>query len=85
MEHEPGMLLQPRHHLLASVDPQVVQHYVNCLHGRGDLPFQSPSGALMRYPGDTSLGAGANEIVACRCDCEYNFNFAAAYARSRGR
>ncbi|ULJ73596.1 phage minor head protein [Rhizobium gallicum] len=50
-----------------------------------DLPFQSPSGALLRYPGDTSLGAGASEVVGCRCDVEYNFNFAEAYARSRGR
>lgn len=50
-----------------------------------DMPFQSPSGALLRYPGDTSLGAGAAEIIACRCDVEYNFNFAEAYARSRGR
>lgn len=32
------------------------------------LPFQSPSGALLMFPGDTSLGAGAEEIVACRCD-----------------
>lgn len=30
-------------------------------------PFVSPSGARMLYPGDTSLGAGANEIVGCRC------------------
>lgn len=50
-----------------------------------DLPFQSPSGALLRYPGDTSLGAGPAEIINCRCSIEYNFDFAEAYARSRGR
>lgn len=33
-----------------------------------DTPFTSPSGAQFRYPGDTSLGAPAKEIVACRCD-----------------
>jgi hypothetical protein len=32
-----------------------------------DEPFISPSGAKMMHPGDTSLGAGANEVVACRC------------------
>jgi hypothetical protein len=32
-----------------------------------DEPFVSPSGAKMMHPGDTSLGAGANEVVACRC------------------
>lgn len=50
-----------------------------------DLAFQSPLGAMLRYPGDTSLGAGASEIIGCRCDIEYNFDFAEAYARSRGR
>ncbi|QIG70404.1 head morphogenesis protein [Rhizobium phage RHph_N28_2] len=50
-----------------------------------DMPFQSPSGALLRFPGDTSLGAGAAEVVACRCDVDYTFNFAEAYALSRGR
>ena len=59
---------------------------LNAQEVRGmDLPFQSPSGAMMRYPGDTSLGAGAGEIINCRCDVEYNFDFAEAYARSRGR
>jgi hypothetical protein len=50
-----------------------------------DAPFMSPSGAMMRFPGDISMGAGAGEIINCRCDVEYNFNFAEAFARSRGR
>jgi hypothetical protein len=29
--------------------------------------FVSPSGAQLRYPHDTSLGAPADEIIACRC------------------
>lgn len=48
-------------------------------------PFVSLSGAMMCFPGDTSLGAPASEIVNCECDQEYNFDFAEAFARSRGR
>lgn len=33
-----------------------------------NTPFVSPSGARFMFPGDTSLGASAEEIVACRCD-----------------
>jgi hypothetical protein len=29
--------------------------------------FKSPNGALLMYPGDTKLGAGADEVVFCRC------------------
>lgn len=30
-------------------------------------PFRSPSGALMLFPGDTSLGAPPAETIGCRC------------------
>lgn len=33
-------------------------------------PFRSPSGALMMFPGDTSMGAGPGEVVLCRCRFE---------------
>ncbi|WP_421591089.1 head morphogenesis protein [Shinella sp. M27] len=66
-----------------------VRHTHQVLNGQivvgMDLAFQSPSGALLRYPGDTLLGAGAAEIVNCVCDVDYEYDFAEAYARSRGR
>lgn len=31
-------------------------------------PFVSSSGAMFLFPGDTSLGAGVEEIACCRCD-----------------
>lgn len=34
-------------------------------------PFRAPSGALLMYPGDTSLGAGEDETAGCRCICIY--------------
>lgn len=33
-----------------------------------DMPFQTPTGAALLYPGDQSLGAGAEETISCRCD-----------------
>jgi hypothetical protein len=36
-----------------------------------DEPFISPNGTQFMYPGDTSLGAGASEIVNCKCGIEY--------------
>lgn len=38
-----------------------------------DEVFVSPSGAHLLYPGDTSQGAGAAEIINCRCSVSYHF------------
>jgi hypothetical protein len=66
-----------------------VRHTHQILNGQEvqgmDLAFVSPSGAMMRYPGDRSLGAPASEIINCACDEEYNFDFAEQHARSLGR
>lgn len=35
-------------------------------------PFQTNSGALLRFPGDSSLGAGWEELSNCRCICIYH-------------
>lgn len=40
-------------------------------------PFRSPSGALMMYPGDSSLGAPGSETIRCRCDVSYRIDFLA--------
>lgn len=34
--------------------------------------FTSPSGAMLMFPGDTSLGAPLNERIRCRCVVEYS-------------
>jgi hypothetical protein len=39
--------------------------------------FVSPSGARMRHPGDTSLGAPADEIIQCRCIARYKIDWLA--------
>jgi hypothetical protein len=46
-------------------------------------PFRSPSGALLMHPGDTSLGAGAAEVVACRCVSTARINHLRAVYRGR--
>lgn len=45
--------------------------------------FQSPRGALLRHPGDSSLGAPAREVVNCRCSVRAVLDFK-AIARARG-
>ena len=42
-----------------------------------DEAFLSPlTGARMMHPGDTSLGAGGDDVVQCRCRVKYQLDFA---------
>jgi hypothetical protein len=54
-------------HTHAGMNGQVVQGL--------ETPFVSPSGAMLRYPGDTGMGAGADEVIGCRCDDDYRIDF----------
>ena len=40
-----------------------------------NTPFESPSGAKLRFPGDTSLGAGADEVAFCRCRVDWEIDY----------
>lgn len=44
-----------------------------------DEPFVSPSGARMMFPGDTSLGAPAEEVIHCRCRVRLKADFLAGW------
>lgn len=38
-------------------------------------PYLTVKGSLMKYPHDTSLGAGAIDLVNCRCMCSYRIDY----------
>ncbi|MBD8696597.1 phage minor head protein [Stenotrophomonas sp. CFBP 13718] len=46
-------------------------------------PFVTPSGAQMNYPGDSSLGAGAEETIGCRCMKQYRIDMTAEVLRGQ--
>lgn len=46
-----------------------------------DEAFDSPTGARMMHPGDTSLGAGPEDVINCRCMPEYRIDMIAETMR----
>lgn len=40
-----------------------------------DEPFKTPGGELLMFPGDTSLGASAEETINCRCRPRWNIDW----------
>ena len=44
------------------------------------VPFNSPTGALMLHPGDTSYGARGEDVVNCRCFKQNRADFIAQFA-----
>lgn len=42
-------------------------------------PFVSATGSSLLYPGDTSLGASAREVIQCRCKAVYDIDFLAEF------
>jgi hypothetical protein len=40
-----------------------------------DEPFKTPSGDLLMFPGDTSLGAPPEETIQCRCRVRFNVDW----------
>lgn len=45
--------------------------------------FTSPTGAQLLHPGDTSLGAGAEDVINCRCMTTYRVDQIAEAMRGR--
>jgi hypothetical protein len=45
-------------------------------------PFISPTGAQLMHPGDSTLGAGGEDVINCRCYKAIRINYLAAAARN---
>ncbi len=59
-----------------------VRHTHKALHGQSvpmEGTFQSPSGAMLKHPGDPS--APASETIGCRCFMEYRVDYFASIVR----
>lgn len=46
--------------------------------------FIAPDGSRLRFPGDTSLGASAKQVIQCRCKAIYRIDFIGRQARLEG-
>lgn len=64
-------LLQYKYWITALDERVRDSHRIHGQTRRIDEPFELVSGALLMYPGDTSLGADVSEIINCRCVVGY--------------
>lgn len=70
----------------SDTNDRLTRHSHRAMNGQKRMfgePFQTPSGALLNYPGDTSLGAGAEEVVGCRCTKQYRIDMTAEVLRGQ--
>lgn len=58
-------------------DPHRSMHGQEVIQGQ---PFTSPTGAQLLFPGDTSLGAGGEDVINCRCYVEISVDWLALAA-----
>lgn len=51
---------------------------------RVDMPFIAPDGSKLMYPGDSSMGADADQIIQCRCSSRIEVDFIRHAVRLEG-